>query len=197
VTHSYQEHVALHYACSVCVCVCVGKGEPLSSLNWNGSSKRHQDSRLTTLRTILMSRPNRWLLHQCETHGCKHHTTVVLDGNEKLFRYCCKAKLDRDCLPAGHQLEYASERIQDIFTQCHYDPVKGNQSNTRSQYCEIHKYKDEEERQRTEELEEKTTHWNRLLYVSKGKTRGVTRSNNKHITCSQQLHVHRVCGGWG
>lgn len=70
----------------------------------------------------------KWLAHRCEEPGCKEGV-VVIDGNEKLYRYICAAEKTRVLGNAGEVNSYEL---------CINNPARGNQSKATSKYCTSH-----------------------------------------------------------
>ena len=69
-----------------------------------------------------------WLHHICDEVGCKNRI-VVIDGNEKLYRYCCSAPFEKT---------KNDEIGTNITKRCINNPKRGNQSVRSSKKCELH-----------------------------------------------------------
>ncbi|XP_066929429.1 uncharacterized protein [Clytia hemisphaerica] len=70
----------------------------------------------------------KWFSHECNETGCKNKM-VVIDGNEKLYRYCCAKPITK--LP--HEIGEVNKVVR-----CINNPVRGNQSLKGSKLCHIH-----------------------------------------------------------
>ena len=70
----------------------------------------------------------KWINHICEEKGCQKRA-IVIDGNEKLYRFICASEKTRVIGNAGEVNRY------DL---CIRNPVKGNKSTEASKYCLQH-----------------------------------------------------------
>ena len=70
----------------------------------------------------------KWLHHACEEPGCAQRM-VVMDGNEKLYRYCCSKPFERVMGGKGEV---------NAVKRCVNNPVRGNQNKSNSDLCLLH-----------------------------------------------------------
>ena len=70
----------------------------------------------------------KWIDHICDEIGCKNRA-IVIDGNEKLYRYICGTEKHRVMGNTGEVNRYE---------MCIRNPVKGNQFSKPSKYCKQH-----------------------------------------------------------
>ena len=71
---------------------------------------------------------DKWLMHKCQDTGCSKRM-VVIDGNEKLYRYCCAKPFER---LFGGKGEINSVK------RCVNNPTRGNENKEGSDMCEMH-----------------------------------------------------------
>ena len=76
----------------------------------------------------------KWINHRCDEVGCNARM-VVIDGNQKLFRYCCAEPIEKITNVKGEI---------NIFNCCINNPVRGNMSSVGSKKCLFHKNGDKE-----------------------------------------------------
>ena len=88
----------------------------------------------------------KWINHICEEKGCQQRA-IVIDGNEKLYRFICATEKTRVIGNTGEVNRY------DL---CIRNPVKGNQSTEASKFCLQHQ---ENQSAETEEQIESTKIW--------------------------------------
>ena len=71
---------------------------------------------------------NEWLSHVCDEIGCKNRA-IVIDGNEKLYRYLCAAEKTSVIGNIGQVNSYKL---------CINNPIRGNKSKQPSKFCITH-----------------------------------------------------------
>ena len=71
---------------------------------------------------------SKWMSHVCEEIGCKNRV-IIIDGNEKLYRYVCAS---RRIHVKGNVGEVNS------YKMCIRNPTQGNQSVQSSKFCSTH-----------------------------------------------------------
>ena len=71
---------------------------------------------------------SKWLKHTCMETGCARKM-VVIDGNEKLYRYCCAKPFERVTGGKGEV---------NCVHRCVNNPVRGNKRKENSELCEFH-----------------------------------------------------------
>ena len=81
-----------------------------------------------TYATIKEQIDSKWMEHVCDDVGCKNRV-VVIDGNEKLYRFVCGIEKVRVIGNVGEVNRYE---------QCIRNPVKGNKSTQPMKYCQEH-----------------------------------------------------------
>ena len=69
-----------------------------------------------------------WLRHVCQDQGCKERF-IVIDGNEKLYRFICAAERNKIMGNPGEVNHY---------DMCIRNPVRGNQYGKSDKYCLNH-----------------------------------------------------------
>ena len=77
---------------------------------------------------------SKWILHRCEEDGCAARM-VVIDGNEKLYRYICSKTIEKVKEKNGE-----ANRV----LRCVNNPRRGNQNCSGSKMCEEHSNGDSE-----------------------------------------------------
>ena len=65
--------------------------------------------------------------HVCNDTGCKNQM-VVIDGNEKLYRYFCTLPFEKMTGSKGEM----------TIVMCINNPMRGNNFNEHSEFCSIH-----------------------------------------------------------
>ena len=71
---------------------------------------------------------SKWLQHKCENEGCASRA-VVIDGNEKLYRYICSSKKERVSGNPGEP---------NLFKGCINYPIISNKYTQGSPLCAVH-----------------------------------------------------------
>lgn len=70
----------------------------------------------------------KWIDHVCEEPGCKERA-IIIDGNEKLYRFICATERTRVKGNTGEVNRYE---------MCIRNPVKGNKTTAASKFCSYH-----------------------------------------------------------
>jgi hypothetical protein len=77
------------------------------------------------LKTVI---DKKWMNHVCKETGC-FRRMIVMDGNEKLYRYCCSKPFDRVLGGKGET---------NMVKRCVNNPLRGNQNQSNSDFCALH-----------------------------------------------------------
>ena len=103
----------------------------IPSFNWKINGDGHCDIEkicqqvYPALRKII---DEKWINHQCNEVGCNARM-VVVDGNEKLYRYCCSEPIEKITNIKAEA---------NIYNRCTNNPVRGNSSTVGSKKCLYH-----------------------------------------------------------
>ena len=71
---------------------------------------------------------SKWKDHMCNEVGCRNRF-IVIDGNEKLYRYCCATPQNK--------IKGGRGEINSVH-RCVNNPVRGNKSKPNSKLCQFH-----------------------------------------------------------
>lgn len=105
--------------------------QKVSTIPWSMKTNNHVDvekictSLYPELKNII---DDKWRSHICNEIGCQKRM-VVVDGNEKLYRYCCSFPIEKVIGTHGNVNQ---------SLRCINNPLRGNQNQKGNKRCAIH-----------------------------------------------------------
>lgn len=131
----------------------------------------------------------KWIGHVCDEIGCKQRA-IVIDGNEKLYRYICGAEKRRVMGNTGEVNRYEL---------CLRNPIKGNQSSKSSRYCPEHAGDKEAMTEEQMDLRPNTRLYAKSIHECDTTEEGCKKQNNltSYATYNRtagMFYVFRPCG---
>ena len=103
----------------------------IPTIPWLTKSNNHVDVESICINLypeLKNSIDEKWTAHICDEIGCKKRM-VVIDGNEKLYRYCCSYPIEK--------IEGTNGNVNQSL-RCINNPVRGNQNLIGNKRCAIH-----------------------------------------------------------